>query len=1127
MTTEWIENGQCTSPAARALTAVLRTILGPKRVVSRNEDETSPGNCYRVCSYREDFDYLWNLGRDLEEGRIRIGQECTLIVVWDGMPLQTEASLIQTDQYLTPLDWAVGFSLAAQSQNDKAPSFRILVLDLASDRLTAADSIRYFAQFPPRGAPAMPWIRVFRPVGDAKWEEKSVEDFDLLPVALLADLNKHCLKFFTAVPAAERNSALVMVRRVWAASLSQPAEPGDHHALANLVGPLLLRSTGAGDTRARALHVLLKQVGLVPSTLATCRKCSKKIDRNVDKCPKCEAAQTRDAQPLLADNKPWIDWEQETWKIALRRVFDEDKAALRFLLVDDNAFQTGWAEILRMALGLDARPLPDSPRPGEPLLVGTRNQKEPRLEFYAVESANNWLARVRSFPEFSEREGAMASGDVESGETVVSQKFRFDCGLPKRDGPPVDVLLLDLRLHQGQSLAEEATYFEKLLKCAEQCCENDTRNNAGQGSPNEPAHSQSVRHLPWPGFNRDELGLMKDWVQDARAGKAPREDPRYHRALTLLPRLIALTDCSLPIVLFSSTGRREILELLKPYGNIITAFEKPRLAAIPDPAIAGHTAGQFRDAIEAALALVSGRRLCLQLLSGVDKLSKRSQYADERPRLEIYFDETERNGEFRVGGLVVVYPDVAAAESFASTMQACCVQWGYHRDNPCELDAPPEYLRKEQRSDNRKVREVWATLARAAEQANVDIAVFALGCDDVKGQVPWGKKQDHLFRGLVRDSIELLLFEWIPRFLVDSTPEVAIFVATRMLVRNDQDGLKDTDLLHASRNFGFGLRTFRVSQERPVAQNVMFINGVQDLNVLQSALKSVPNGDKIAYQQGVTVRTPDPVKVDRLLLDTSQMSKAHKTRAKAAGFTGMQEHLEAFSFGFDDAHPILAEALGQRHKDVKWPTIVSAMGVQLVYYRENWLIPHQLPRQIHYAADWVLANPSLTPREWRQDGVWEKRDLHFQHLLNACRSAQSPDGAVKALLDWVQAKHDWNRPIVGWAADRLVSCLPSVSGSDFVRLCARLRDLKMPQASAAQPTAVHPSKIRRLTVGSPVEIEIVRAPGNAAGVFARTATGGFTGLLEWRKVRRKPPKVGESLQAVVTGTDPPQFRLEN
>jgi hypothetical protein len=607
------------------------------------------------------------------------------------------------------LDWAVGFSLAAQSQEDDAPDFRILVLDLASYRFKAADSVRYFAQFSPRGPRTMPWIRLFRPLGDGQPEGGVVEDLDILPLALLADLHKHCLKFFTEVPATDRSSVLATVHRIWAASLSQPAEAGDHHALANLVGPLLLRTTSVGDARAQALHVLLKQVGLVPSTLITCGKCEKKIDRSADKCPQCETPHVRDVQPLLTDNKAWIDWNQEqeqtgndsrSWKTLVQRILDQDKAPLRFLLVDDNAFQTGWAELVCMALGaqwvLDGpqhgqpqlgrtqegqpqpgQPQAGQPQPGQPLLVGTRkligteNQEELPLEVYAVESADKWLDRISAFPKFAEGDGRLPSSETISAETIaqhprpqisqaatVIQRFRFDCGLSTRDGeqpvPLVDILLLDLRLHQGKSLPAEAGYFQRLLQKAKEFCIDD---------PDQ----EVVISLPWPGFTRAELNLMADWVREALAGEptARREDPRYHRALTLLPRLISLMDCSLPIVLFSSTGRREILEFLKPYGSIITAFEKPRLAAIPDPGVAGHTAGRFRDAIEAAFALVVARRLCGRLPKiGWSDISNGNAghwtielMLDEEGQL---YDAKKRNNPdpdgLTLGGLLAVYP---------------------------------------------------------------------------------------------------------------------------------------------------------------------------------------------------------------------------------------------------------------------------------------------------------------------------------------------------------------------------------------------------------------------------------------------------------------------------------------
>lgn len=744
MATIWTDkDGQCSSPAASALATVLRTCLGSDRVVCRRE--RGGDDCYRVCSYREDFNYLWHLGRRFERARFQTSRRSTFVIVWDGMPPAPRGSLVHTDPYLTPLDWAVGFSITAQPDAGEAPDFRIFILDLASSRLPESDSVRYFRQFPPRGPRRMPWIRVFRPAGDDDGEPGAAQDLDLLPLAVLSDLQEHSLKFFTDVPAAERRSILGTVRRVWAATFSQPAEPGDHHALANLVGPLLLRRGGMRDSRARSVHVLLQQVGLVPSSLVTCSECNTKVVRLTRECPNCGSRRTHDAGMVLANTGPWIDWDAEPWKTAIARAFGEDKAALRFLLVDDNAFQAGWAEIVRMALGAQTPSGIEGSQSGEPRLIGERTQEESALQLFAVESADNWLTRIPAIRGPVDGEASADTTGLSREQATAHQRFNFDCGLPDRDGPLTDVLLLDLRLHQGRSLAAEADHFQRLLQKADEFCIDHP-------------HRPLVGSLPWPGFTWTELELIRSWIRDALDDKptARRDDPRYHLALSLLPRLISLIDCSLPIVLFSSTGRREILEFLKPYGNVITAFEKPRLSAIPDTEIAGHTADKFRTAIMTALNLTAARRMCRKLPPNPSGPTAPSvpAIAAQPPagswKIELLLDEEgDANPTLTVGGVLAVFPPGKRLKSFDDEFG---MRHSQIRDN-----------KKHARSNRETISEDLEKLAKTH-----DVFVAAVSVTGKSAATVWQSpdQTDDLHDERVADNLHRQLFRYLVELAV-------------------------------------------------------------------------------------------------------------------------------------------------------------------------------------------------------------------------------------------------------------------------------------------------------------------------------------------------------------------------
>ena len=80
--------------------------------------------------------------------------------------------------------------------------------------------------------------------------------------------------------------------------------------------------------------------------------------------------------------------------------------------------------------------------------------------------------------------------------------------------------------------------------------------------------TQKDRHLTW--LDKTAIAEFRDEL--AGTGGHPCE--------TLLPRLISLLDPTLPIIIFSSTHRTELIEPFRDYGNIITTFQKPVLSGL-------------------------------------------------------------------------------------------------------------------------------------------------------------------------------------------------------------------------------------------------------------------------------------------------------------------------------------------------------------------------------------------------------------------------------------------------------------------------------------------------------------------------------------------------------------------
>ena len=250
-------------------------------------------------------------------------------------------------------------------------------------------------------------------------------------------------------------------------------------------------------------------------------------------------------------------------RAAVRNVPQAKKRPLNIVLVDDNVFRYGWGEVLCMALGVKPTSLDLAKATGLELL-GKRDEPSSPIQVHGVPSGEQW-AELTGLLMPETRTDSEASGDGSPASNLamapVDCRYRL---VVKGVDDPVDILFLDLRLHQGKSLAVEATFFQRLWTVANQYCDNVPPGSSPQA-------------LPWPGFTRKELDMVKEWIEKACTldATADRTSPAYRSALTLLPRLVALADHSLPIVLFSSTGQREIVEILRPTETLSRRLTNP------------------------------------------------------------------------------------------------------------------------------------------------------------------------------------------------------------------------------------------------------------------------------------------------------------------------------------------------------------------------------------------------------------------------------------------------------------------------------------------------------------------------------------------------------------------------
>ena len=810
-----------------------------------------------VYSYkgRHHFEKLWKFPHP---------EKPILLVVWDGIPDRESVDKVKTKKYITPVDWAVGFSLHIKNSSPEIyPDLRILILDEKNKRNPDSDSLKFVYQSPDKNIISMPWIRIFslqqsnildrfldnlysdkvgsknllkdssrstsmsaeraeedkKPTlisfeqdtdvtesqffglnidviyrniirlvnsfrgGVVEVEQSSAEDDTVSESSRDSQRTQHhdsgqdteiCDELMSSMEEAfrQKDRELDIIKGIWAASLTRPSTQGDHHAIANLVGPLLLTEEKVGDLHVNALQALMRSIGLLPD-----HKEGNALEGN-----------SENAKAQLGIANSWIDWKCPEWKHKLTELLSKHGDKLNLILIDD-MFQISWGKILCRAVGVDYKK--PSGGDGKDQLVKISNWNVIGKDEKVVVKASSSAAWI-----------------IKKLEGFDGEDKRFDLSLD--DGVGQEILFLDLRLYPGNLKTDKTEiekFFEPLLTLAEKFIEGQAEN------------------LPWNGFavgnkegEKGEIERIKDWI---KSDSKEQEDSEYIEALTLLPRILALTDLSLPIVLFSSTGKRNITEKLKNYGNIITVFEKPRFTEDIPVDIASQTRAKFRDAIEKAFSVLTGRQICRKVKGLVEKANSYANIIPARinipkfKHIEIYIDESGSpkfwppdKKSFAVGGLILAYPDYNEVNKLSEALKGEGYYW-YSDDKKNQ-----KHLSKTPNGQNKDFQGACAVTNWSYRKAKEDLLklcvskkVFISGIcvqekmSDIMGTHTNPDERRHIvlkdiqgdegYKRLLNVLLELVIYEYIPRMIDSSgskTVTLSIFPATRtpILVKDEE-----------------------------------------------------------------------------------------------------------------------------------------------------------------------------------------------------------------------------------------------------------------------------------------------------------------------------------------------------
>jgi CspA family cold shock protein len=865
--------------------------------------------------------HFWDYGADFNElWRMERMRTDHAIVVWAETPDDPDVRPVATEPYLTPFDWAI----AACSRHE---NLRVTVIDLRGRERDEAAQAREKKKEKPEYA-ALRWLRTQRP--------ECVPWLRRLVVRELVDASdpSSLRGLLTASPTPSAGVAIVQPRdalRILPVCRVDLSRDASHHAIANLVGPLLLLDSVSQAIKSAAGS----QPGQPPP--ANHREALRQILAAAGFAP----------QPKNPGAEGTADESKRTSPFA-------DTGNIRIILLDDQ-WHHGWGEWVCKMVGVPFVPVDGlSAKPQKISADGP-------VEVFAAHDPE-WML------------------DVLDG----SDK-RFRLFLMPSEKPVQEILLIDLRLFTGRKDEEEAF----LRRLREFCRRSESEGHA------------------WPGFNSDDLKAAAD----------------THQARSLLARLVALTDLSMPVVLFSSTADRTFVEYFTDYRNIITTFSKPRF--LGTAFVQEETVFAFHEAVGEARQLSEARSFLQRLLQLAQQGTEAAKQlfhtqddhtgddhkgddvqgksgASQLNYAELYIDEssTTDRKQFKAGGYIVIYKD-----ELSVTHLKFPKIWGFTRDEPFSNIKPtnPDQIFPKASAINRDgKREQLDQRAHVLKDAVTAVNGLLAACIIKRGiahQVVLDGP-DPTYRIIAAAIIEFFLFDWLPAVETACSMEpgalkAGIFIGTRQWVTDPDEIIKN------QWNYGLPIKIFTGPKSQP---NATF--AARPKNNLEG---------KIGYDEG---------------------------RAVQAGGSGCE--IAGTSMNFGDACPLVVAISQQRGTsgaaDAQ-PRVRRAVAVQLANFdgrSSTDLNPPQLPRQIHYASDDLLGGSDEgIGTEPLRLGFETRYSAAFAALLRASRLLDNVITVPRGLRGLREAMSlDGSEALespLRWVAVRCEPLLRQLSGMDFIQ----------------------------------------------------------------------------------------------
>lgn len=497
----------------------------------------------------------------------------------------------------------------------------------------------------------------------------------------------------------------------------------DRHAISNIVAPMVLLGRSVTDSRhAKALEKLLRACGICAAAMPLSAPETTQLASDAASEQSSEPAKGN-VGPVANDTAFAANPDQDGQGNAEKKQERKEEGSdLSILLVDDQAHH-GWTAWLEHCF---------------PKAV--------------VKATTSPVALVESLKKQLEDAG--------------SKDLRFRFQLPDFSESANPVLFLDLRLFSGNPSAEIAFLEDRLLPLIDSYfLEQDDR--------------------AWPSFSSHDPAF-RDARDVINNGMLKPESSLHHETLTWLPRVLALADMSLPVVIFSSTDRASIQKAFAPYGNILTGFQKPSVASIREYAkVSDGWTGNLATVTSEIGSLLAIRKKCLSLRDLGGQFPHRSGHGENALHVELYIDEDMKptDPDFAVGGVFGVFRSKAQADKFEDV----CVQskLRYFQDSyfsPNVTDA--DVLDKHSENGVRQLEDSLTAFRAGGNLVDLGYVRLRRGSLADPNHPLSSHEQDLRFWRMLEALVELFCSESLPaikRQYGSNTVKFSVFVGSRVV----------------------------------------------------------------------------------------------------------------------------------------------------------------------------------------------------------------------------------------------------------------------------------------------------------------------------------------------------------